>query len=53
MHGYSAYRYEFRYGSAHAYSYFVFKGTTMVQVLCRWADRRDDVQRGCDGLLAL
>ncbi|GAA0226870.1 hypothetical protein [Cryptosporangium japonicum] len=52
VHGYSAYRYDFVYGSAHADSYFVFKGTTMVQVLCRWADQKDAVRRGCDDLLA-
>jgi hypothetical protein len=52
VHGYSAYRYEFTYGSARAFNYFVFKGRTMVQVLCRWSDRKTDILRGCDDLLA-
>ncbi|SHN35991.1 hypothetical protein [Cryptosporangium aurantiacum] len=52
VNGYSALRYDFNFATAQAYSYFVFKGTDAVQVLCRWADHKVEIIRGCDDLLA-
>ena len=51
VNGQRALKYRFDYGSSKALSYFVFKGTTEVQVRCQWLEREADINRGCSELV--
>ncbi|MFI5957884.1 hypothetical protein [Cryptosporangium sp. NPDC051539] len=52
VRGYRALRYTFRYGADEADNYFVFNGTTEIQVLCRWSDKKSEILRGCEEMLS-
>lgn len=51
VNGYRALWYSFDFGAAKSLSYFVFRGTTEVQVRCQWAEQETDIKAGCQNLL--
>jgi len=49
--GYKGYQYQFDFGTAKAYSYFMFSGTKEIQVRCQWADQESQIKNGCEYVL--
>ena len=49
--GYKGYFYTFDFGTAKAYSYFMFNGTKEIQIRCQWADQEQQIKTGCDYIL--
>ncbi|SHN35997.1 hypothetical protein [Cryptosporangium aurantiacum] len=49
--GYKGYFYQFDFGTAKAYSYFMFNGTKEIQVRCQWADQESQIKTGCEYVL--
>lgn len=49
--GFKGYFYTFDFGTAKAYSYFMFNKTKEIQVRCQWADQESKIKTGCDYVL--
>ncbi|GAA3394714.1 hypothetical protein [Cryptosporangium minutisporangium] len=49
--GYKGYFYQFDFGTAKAYSYFMFNGTKEIQLRCQWADQESQIKNGCEYVL--
>ncbi|TQS46401.1 hypothetical protein [Cryptosporangium phraense] len=49
--GFKGFFYQFDFGSAKAYSYFMFNKTREIQVRCQWADQESQIKTGCDYVL--
>jgi hypothetical protein len=49
--GYKGYFYQFNFGTAKAYSYFMFNKTKEIQVRCQWADQESQIKNGCEYVL--
>ncbi|MFI5957885.1 hypothetical protein [Cryptosporangium sp. NPDC051539] len=49
--GYKGYFYQFNFGTAKAYSYFMFNKTKEIQIRCQWADQESQIKTGCDYIL--
>jgi hypothetical protein len=52
INGYRALKYDFKYSTSQAYSYFIFSGYNEIQVRCQWADDQSTIQKGCTDLLS-